>query len=128
MNYENFKKINERAVQMNEMALSSMQIAKIKSLSEAGELKKSLKLIMSKLDSIINDILSLGYKDIDSVVERTKNVDYVEIIYSELIKHELDLLRNIILKHDFLYNEIFKGGDTKFTIDAEVHKDNLNKD
>jgi len=111
LNYENFIKINERAMLTNEMALSDLQMSSIKRLINAGDLKNSLKMIQSNIDNIIDEILKLGYKNIENVIEKHKDIDYVEIIYSELIKHKLDLLRSEILKNDFLTEEIFKDGN-----------------
>jgi len=127
MNYEKFLKINEKAIAMNEMALSDTQISNIKRLIDAGNLKESLKLIQINLNSIIKDILTLGYKNIESIIEKNKNVDYVEIIYSEYINHKLDLIRNQILENDFLTEEIFKDGNKKFVLEIDVNKNNLNK-
>jgi len=127
MNYEKFIKINEKAISMNEMALSNMQISKIERLVNAGDLKESLKLIQINLNGIIEEILNLGHKNIESVIEKNKNIDYVEIIYSKLIKHELDLLRQQILENDFLTDEIFKDGNKNFIIEIDIHKNLFNK-
>jgi len=84
-------------------------------------------MIQSNIDNIIDEILKLGYKNIENVIEKHKDIDYVEIIYSELIKHKLDLLRSEILKNDFLTEEIFKDGNRNFITEIDIHKNLLNK-